>query len=278
MNGRIKKIDFLLTIGCIVFLIAALGSVGKQGQEISKRIVCAVNQGQILKGMINYANENEGRMPSAGSGYWPCDGEYNMVNEILESMGINISAFVLQPGMYDPIPVQSVFYCPTNYSQTKGRDTNWSYCIYVYNSQVAGYRFLGYAFLCSAQWNGYGSRPIRGGMKETDPPDPTKKWVYSIFIENPSETELIVDTIMSERKNMLTGEVYDLNQYPNGNFGQITSGGNPQVYGFYDSSSHLKTSREPYGGNIGFVDGHVKWRNFKDMRNRITLYRLMWWW
>jgi prepilin-type processing-associated H-X9-DG protein len=277
MNGRTKKIDLFTTIGCIIFLIAALGSVGKEGQEIGKRIVCAGNEGQILKGIINYANENEGRIPSSEGGYWPWDGEYSQVNEILESMGINISDFVPEPGVDDPIPVQPVFYCPTNYSQTKGRDTNWSYAIYIMGNRVDGYRLLGYAFMWYAGWNNMGTRQIRGGMKETDPPDLTKKWVNSIFIENPSETELVCDAIMSERRNYQTGEFYDLNQYPNGNFGQITGGGNPHIYGFYDGSSHLKTLRETYGGNIGFVDGHVKWRNFKDMRNRIT-QGPMWWW
>jgi prepilin-type processing-associated H-X9-DG protein len=290
MKGRIKKIDLFIIIGCIIFLIAALSSVGKKGQELGKRMVCAGNQGQILTGIINYANEYAGKVPEPVipgypddhyMGNWPWDGRYGVVNEILENMGINISNFQPQPEEIDPIPSQPVFYCPANEQQKRFLKTNWSYAIGLgLGGRPDGYRVLGYAFLWTCSWNGFGSLPIRGGMKETDPPDPTKKWVDSVYIENPSETELIVDATLSERIYYLTGKAYDLNLFPNGNFAFIASGGNPYMYGAPDQSSHLKNVNEPYGGNIGFVDGHVEWRNFKDMRNRFGNGQNMpmWWW
>jgi prepilin-type processing-associated H-X9-DG protein len=35
-----------------------------------------------------------------------------------------------------------------------------------------------------------------------------------------------------------------------------------QRHGVHDSSSHLKSDDEPFGGNVGFLDGHGEWRAF----------------
>jgi prepilin-type processing-associated H-X9-DG protein len=276
IRSALSKKDVFVLVGCLFFMLAALGSTGRMGREDAKRAVCAGNEGQILRGLLNYANENEGEIP-LGFGYWPWDAGYDEVNEIMESMGIDTSHFQLEEGEYDPIAPQDVFYCPTNYTQAKGRDKYWSYNIYLSGGQPAGYRILGYVFLWAANWNNNGTRPILGLDGN---PDPTKKWVKTIFVENPSETELVVDALLSVRDNFFTGDTYDLNEFPNGNFGQITYGGMPPMYGYFDGSSHLKSLKEPYGGNIGFVDGHVEWRDFKDMANRITTSSggPLWWW
>ncbi|MFC1764186.1 hypothetical protein ACFL6U_19200 [Planctomycetota bacterium] len=35
-----------------------------------------------------------------------------------------------------------------------------------------------------------------------------------------------------------------------------------------DSTNHLNAYNTPLGGNIGFVDGHVQWRNFRNMHQQ----------
>ena len=46
-----------------------------------------------------------------------------------------------------------------------------------------------------------------------------------------------------------------------------------------DQSSHLKTEQQPLGANIGFLDGHVAWRHFKDMELRYSISAgLTFWW
>lgn len=158
------------------------------------------------------------------------------------------------------IPVQDVFYCPSNLTRKVGRDSYWYF---------SSYSQTGYTWLWNARWNSNGQLPILGTGN--------KKWVYSICIENPPETELIVDALLSQTRK------YDPAMFPNGNFGQITVGGIPGV-GFYDMSNHIKTLKEPYGGNIGFVDGHVEWRPFEKMQIRhITSNNYLngdphWWW
>jgi len=278
IRSALSKKDVFVLVVCLFFMLAALGSTGRMGRENAKRAVCAGNEGRILRGLLNFAIENEGSMLSPDViGYWPWDCEYKRTNKILENMGIDTSRFQLEEGQYDPIPPQDVFYCPTNYTQAKGRDKYWSFHIYLYGGQIGGYRILGYTFLWAAYWNNNGYSAIFGPDGD---PDPTKKWVKTIFVENPSETELVVDALLSGRDNFFTREIYNLNEFPNGNFGQVTDGDMPHIYYYCDGSSHLKNLKEPYGGNVGFVDGHVQWRDFKDMANRITTYSggPMWWW
>jgi prepilin-type processing-associated H-X9-DG protein len=156
--------------------------------------------------------------------------------------------------------------------------TNWSYAIGLNDGRPDGYRVLGFAFLWACSWNYQGTMRIRGGLKETDPADPTKKWVTRTDMPQASTVEMVVDTVMSERQD--TTKAYDLTKYPDGNFAQIFSGGNDELYGTPDQTSHLVSDKKAAGGNIGFVDGHVEWRNFKDMRNRIGPGGVgpMWWW
>jgi prepilin-type processing-associated H-X9-DG protein len=65
-------------------------------------------------------------------------------------------------------------------------------------------------------------------------------------------------------------------QYPNGSFAEIMGGMYVQ-YGVMDMTNHLKTAAEPWGGNIGFLDGHVAWRPFKDMGRRYGATPGFWW-
>jgi prepilin-type processing-associated H-X9-DG protein len=255
------KKDLLVVLTCIVLLVVVSGSVGKRGRELGKRMICANNIRQLTAGLINYANENGGKMVYGG-GFWPVDLPYDTVDVLLDSMGIEVE----QPSITKDLSVQDVFYCPANLMQTFERDLYWRYSVSYDNARGRwdGCRVGGYIWLWAASWNTWysGALPILGTGN--------KQWVSTIFIDNPEETELITDAIMSQTYN------YDSKIYPNGNFGQITTGGISR-----DSSSHLKSLKEPYGGNIGFVDGHVEWRPFEQMQLRLpTLYRFdpNWWW
>ncbi len=38
-----------------------------------------------------------------------------------------------------------------------------------------------------------------------------------------------------------------------------------------------KSDQEPYGGNIGMLDGHVEWRPFDDMEERYNTNPCFFW-
>ncbi len=248
---KLTKIDIMVLMFCIFLIIFVTGTIGKRGQELNKRLICSGNIKQLIGGMTNYAYENTNRFPTGG-GFWPCDVSSTAYRTLLRYMGMTINQ--------TKIPVQDVFYCPSNLTRKVGRDSYWN---------MGAYCEAGYAWLWQAPWNQYGQLPILGTGN--------KKWVFSIYIDNPSETELIVDAVFSQKAS------YDPVQFPNGNFGQITCGGIPSS-GFYDMSNHLKTTKEPYGGNIGFVDGHVRWRPFGQMQlrhiysNNSPSGDPRWWW
>lgn len=255
--------DLLAIIVCAFFLSAVMGSVGKIGRENAKRMVCANNINQLLQGLMFLAGENEGFIPENTSGFWPWDMEYHQVNSLLENIGIDVSMIETEPG--EDIPIHDVFYCPSNIPQKKARDIYWKGS--VDPEEESGYRTMGYMCLWAAKyWNNHGSLPVEGSGD--------KKYVKTIYIGNPAETELLVDAVMSDMKNWCSYE------YPNGNFAKIASGAMPVLYGIYDSSSHLINDKEPSGGNIGFVAGHVAWRPFVNMEKRwkhFTYCPVAWW-
>jgi len=250
--------DFFVLIICLLFLMVVCGSVGKIGRENAKRMVCASNINQLFQGLMIFAGEHDGRL-SIDGGYWPCDVTYDTTNVLLNCMGVDVQ----KPSVDEDIPVQDVFYCPSNIPQKKGRDLYWSFA--VSPGQGTGFRIMGYFCLWAAPWNSYGTLPVEGSGN--------KKYVRTIYVDNPDETELVIDIVMSDVSN------WPQDEYPDGNFARILCGGMPYIGGIYDSSSHLINEKEPAGGNIGFVDGHVAWRPFSQMEMRWTPYfcPIAWW-
>ena len=284
MKSGIKKTDCIVLIFCIIFLLAVMGSVGKRGRELGKRMICASNIRQLAAGCINYANENGGKIPTSSS-YWPWDISRSAVNALLDSMGVEIE---------QPTPVQDVFYCPANIPQRRFRDVNWNF-----GGNAGGIRICSYAFVWKASWNTVsgvpGTIPILGWNGIGSPimtPDPAKnnctgttctgKWVDRTDMPQASEAELIVEATLSQRTGSPASS-YDPVKYPYGNFATIACGGNPGQ-GASDSSSHLVNDAKPAGGNIGFADGHVEWRPFSEMKVRYITYGNnpggcpRWWW
>jgi len=70
-----------------------------------------------------------------------------------------------------------------------------------------------------------------------------------------ADAELVVDVTLSDPAS--------------GSFAKIVAGSaQGQDTGYYDTTSHLRGETEGAGGNIGFTDGHVKWRHFKETETR----------
>jgi prepilin-type processing-associated H-X9-DG protein len=235
---------------CVLVLFLLVGSVGKIGRENAKRIVCASNISQLLQGLTFYAIEHDGRLPYQEIGYWPWDFSCDVTNVLLDSMGIDVQ----KPSAGQDIPVQDIFYCPSNIPQKKARNLYWGFAVNPING--TGFRVIGYLFLWVAEWNENGRYSLPGSGD--------KHFVRTIYVDNPSETELVIDIVVSDKRPT----IWPPDEYPDGNFARILCGGMPSMYGIYDSSSHLVTDKEPAGGNIGFVDGHVAWRPFSQMENR----------
>lgn len=127
---------------------------------------------------------------------------------------------------------RSILYCPAFNAHYKEYDLDfwWNY---------AG----GDRRVTSYQWI-----LRRPSVPELAPP---KKLLTHLTVTNAAETELVADVVISE--------------YPDTNtFTRIVSTSGRVRY---HTTSHLNGQR-PAGGNILFTDGHVAWRNFREMQMR----------
>jgi len=228
-----NKVDFVVLVFCVVFLLMVLGTTGKAGRENAKRVVCKHNMSEYLRALSLHAADHSGYLPGLSSPIsWLWDIDYDLTNQLLSYMGIDVSGIEKEDDGY--IPIQDVFYCPSNIPQKKARKVYWRFAV---NPETEyGFRISSYFYHS----------------------------IGSIYVSNPDEVELLSDAVLSDTSN------WSQQEYPNGNFARVLCGGMPVMWGIYDSSSHLVTDREPAGGNVGFVDGHIEWRSFSQMEKRWT--------
>lgn len=239
-------IELLVVIAIIAvlmgILLPTLGRVREQARQRS----CASRVRQHMMALHMYGDENDGKLPLPNNPFgWLWDIEVTTLNYMLGS-GLN----------------QDMFYCPSNANQQKNLDFYWTWGV---KGEWDGRRFTGSGFACA----GYcyllelarGKRPdILNKENKTG----SKAWVKMLQEKNAGTREVVVDVVMSEYR---PGRGY--------NFAMIDvkgDGSEPP-----DQTSHLKTDDEPLGGNIGFLDGHVDWRHFRDMEERYKTGTTFWW-
>jgi prepilin-type N-terminal cleavage/methylation domain-containing protein/prepilin-type processing-associated H-X9-DG protein len=259
-------IELLVVIAVIALLLSILIPALQKARDQALRVKCGENIRQHILALMIYADEHNGRIPVQHGGYWIWDVSFEAANIQLKNMGIDVSKYELQPG--EDVPVQPVFYCPANPMHRKYMESNWSFAINTSTTPPTGYRVTGYIFLWwGDNWSG-------AGIDYTND-EPAKSFLRRIDIKQPATVELVLDTTLSD----IRPSVWPADEYPDGNFAQITCGGNPG-YGYPDSSSHVQTERKPLGGNVGFADGHLEWRPFNEMKKRFppgNLCPVFWW-
>ncbi|MBP8303302.1 MAG: hypothetical protein KBE04_04155 [Phycisphaerae bacterium] len=242
------KSDVLVCACCALFLVSGLGAVGANGREKAKQAVCASQINLHLQALFAYGNEHEGNLPlPSTAGAWLRDVAVNTVHEMLD-MGM----------------ARETFYCPSNVSHQKYPDLFWMYNNRSWDGRrftnTNGFVVSGYCYILELR---SGGRP----RINLYPGEIPKRWVKTIYEEDPGSAELVIDTTMS----------YRYSPYPNGDFACIPGGIYTPQSQVYDTTNHLKSVDEPWGGNIGFLDGHVAWRPFKDMQERYGDAPGFWW-
>jgi len=243
--GGFTLIELLVVIAIIAVLMGILMPALSRVREQARQQSCATQVRQHVMALHMYAGENDGKFPLPGSSFaWLWDIDISTVNYMLKS------------GM-----TPDIFYCPSNASQRKHSDFYWTWHP---NVEWNGKRLTGKGFVVSGYCYllelAHGSRPkILNAENKAGP----KAWVKKLHEKNASTREVVVDVVMS------------VNQAGKNNFGLIdlkSDGSEPP-----DQTSHLKNDDEALGGNIGFLDGHVDWRHFRDMEERYKTYTTFWW-
>lgn len=250
-------VELLVVISIIALLLSVLMPALSKAREQARKVVCGNGCRQLVLGLMVYSNTNGGRLPINTFNGWLWDVGDPTIVSIMTASGAT----------------RKSFYCPSNSPFTnKSLDKNARYwdleaLKQSANSSSPGYRITGYFWLMEAEWkagNEIQSRSkVYADAKYASDQFPNY-WPKTTFGKNPSATELVTDA--TESSNVSP-------KFPNGKFTNVYCGE------YYSRTSHLVPGKNNVGagGNMGFLDGHVGWRHFKDMRKRIGTSPIFWW-
>jgi prepilin-type processing-associated H-X9-DG protein len=221
-------------IGIIALLIGLLMPSLTRARVQAMKVVCASNLRVAGQAAFNYASQHKGRLPmhrGMAQGHWLWD------------MPLATRDAMLRYGTH-----RRTMYCPSN--PELDTDSHWTFG----NPNpvwVAGHFWL--IMRADGRLQSVSSGVRQGLTFATYPGETRKTWVVSVNEKRSSEREVATDVVIRDNSS--------------GRWGGIP-GSWPHFH--IHNSSHLDRAAQPAGGNILFLDGHVTWRNFKDMRYRLT--------
>jgi|GEM_PF-175711 len=243
-------LELLVVLGIIAVLIVIQVPVLAAGKSQSKIAMCASHVRQLALSCQIYANDNGNRLPVLnGSAFWTWDFPASAANVMLNSGAQT-----------------NTFYCPgtaprftdiQNWFGTDGKGTGslWNFS--------SSFRIVGYSFAFS----GSSSLLNPTNQNTTIQPEAVANFpspgVSTIY--RASERVLVADAILS------AGSALPGYAHPENNYTSIQGG-----FAYPHVSPHLK-GNVPAGGNLGFKDGHVDWRDFRLMTPRTASGPSFWW-
>ncbi len=254
-------VELLVVIAVIALLMSILMPVLRKARDQAQRILCGNNLRNLTFSLTMCADKDNNKLPTSG-GNWPWDISFGTAYQMAKNMGTDVSSITVPPGSpatYLPVEYSTHFYCPANVNLKRYRNDYWFYS--------AGYHVTGYFFILKAPWNNNGSMPVLGGGTNGLSADPSKIWIDRIDVQQASSRELVTDATLSK--------LVDPVKFPNGNFEVIHTSCNPGGGTSVSRSNHTNSETKTPGGNIGFVDGHVEWRPFSEMKHRFTVLSCM---
>lgn len=240
-------IELLVVIAVIALLMSILMPALNMAREGGRKMVCGQNEKNMGLGLFVYASDNDGKLPLNTVDRWLVDVSYYTADVIMQSKAFD----------------RHIFYCPSwkqrdniiwwRYGEGLPYGTLESYDVAEPKTDAMRkqiHRAIGYSWLLD----------IEGGRKKKpmNPDGPTKEWVSNVAKTKsaPASVEMIADFTASDGP--------DANK---ANFSTAT-GGTWERWQIYDRSNHLRSGSKATGGNILFVDGHIEWRKFDDMKHR----------
>lgn len=231
-------IELLVVIAIIAILAALLLPALARSKEKAKITQCKSNEHQLSLAIMMYAGDNQDYLP-------------NCLNANNQPLGVwvwDMSAYAIT-NLQNYAARQDMFYCPNEYYLYNSATPNAWQAFTGSQTAPEPYIVTGYIWLLpnsravDALSNSVPSESWGAVLKTTTPRDG-----YNV-----ATTEIITDATIF--LNGLGGKTYV----------NIAAAGGTTV-----RTAHLNTQSSPAGGNIGFLDGHIEWRNFSMMTNTVN--------
>lgn len=231
-------VELLVVIGIIALLIAMLLPALRRAREQAQRTACAAQLRQLTAAVVSYGIENRGRVPTGERNGGPGQGEHCIWISSATYDAIN---HYLAAGTgkttqdyalsRDRARMEQHFACPNIWTSEAAEIPYFAEPV----GWVIGYNYLGGHAVVPPAFN------WRSPMKLSDRAS-SALWCDLNDWSPPDRW-----TIVSHRRNGAAGFYYG------------SSGGrHPREHG-------------AAGGNVGFLDGSVQWRNLSDMKPYVTI-------
>jgi prepilin-type N-terminal cleavage/methylation domain-containing protein len=228
-------IELLVVIAIIALLMAILLPALRRAREQALKVVCSNNLKQIGIGLHIYGGENDGRLPLNRGGYWVWDLDNSTADFIMKSSGKN----------------KDIFYCPADHTKAgSNRDVCWQF--------NGVYHVTGYFWMMDNDPTPPSSPKAPQFVRKVDGTvdniTPRKNWVKILDERQPATIDLVTDATISTTTNPP-------------DFLHV-QGGLYTMINLLDRTNHIRAGNKPEGGNILYLDEHVQWRPFSEMRWR----------
>ena len=262
-NSAAFTLNELIVVVVVFFLLGSVvvSNMSRAASRQIKRAQCAANLRQFAQAIHIYATENRDRLPEINSpgGGWAWD------------VPATVADSMIQYGME-----KRAFYCPGTGPRF---NDNYNFLNPAPNSLwnffgTAGMRIIGYV----TAFTGSAANPTSFsiGITNQNKTILAERAQINLLSDHPPQPNdqrvLLADATISEN---LVGTA--ASPAPAGSFTSVFGGFQVNGVSVPHLSPHLKGPL-PAGGNLAFKDGHVAWREFKDMSQRATGTSRGFWW